>query len=95
MNRMSTQNINTSQKPDNTPQNNGGFHGFILTYLTLNGIATGNVIKCANHMINNGYDRDTTIVMLLYLLLCTYTAQRIYEINRDRKNRNNNNNKTR
>ena len=91
---MSTKNINNNQNQNNTP-NNGGFHVFIMLYLTINGIATGSVIRNANHMIENGYDRDTMIIMLLWLLSVVYSAQRIYEINRDRKNRNNNNNKTR
>lgn len=80
--------MNYNQKQNNTP-NNGGFHAFILLYLTINGIATGNVIRTANHMIENGYDRNTMIIMLLWLLSVIYSAQRIYEINRDRKNRNN------
>lgn len=91
---MSTTFTNNNQQPNKTP-NNGGYHAFIMLYLTINGIATGSVIRNANHMINNGYDRDTTIVMLLWLLLVVYSAQRVYQINRDRKNRNNNNDKTR
>ena len=91
---MSTINMNNNQQQNKIP-NNGGYHAFIMLYLTINGIATGSVIRNANHMINNGYDRETVIAMLLWLLLVVYSAQRVYEINRDRKNRNNNNDKTR
>ena len=85
--------MNYTPQPNKEPNN--GFDWFILAYITINGMATGQVIARATDMIKNGYDRQTTIVMLLWLLSVVYSAQRIYEINRDRKNRNNNNDKTR
>lgn len=86
--------MNNNQQPPKKP-NDGGYYAFIMLYLTINGFATGRVIHTATDMMNHGYDQDKTIIMLLWLLLVGYSAQRIYEINRDRKNRNNNNNKTR
>lgn len=91
---MST-NYNLNRNDNNDKKNNNAFHWFLLTYITINGIATGQVIAHTTDMIKNGYDRQTTILILLWLLSFIYSAQRIYEINRDRKNRNNNNDKTR
>ena len=54
------------------------------------GLATGNTIRNTMHMIENGYERDKMITMLLWLLLIVYSAQRVYEVNRDRKKINNN-----
>lgn len=81
--------MNNNQQQNKTP-NNGGYHAFIMLYLTINGIATGNTIRNTMHMIENGYERDKMITMLLWLLLIVYSAQRVYEVNRDRKKINNN-----
>ncbi len=84
---MSTANTNYNQQPNKEPNN--GFNLFLLTYITINGIATGQVIARVTDMVKNGYDRQTTILILLWLLSVVYSAQRIYEINRDHRNRNN------
>ena len=81
--------MNNNHQPQKTP-NNGGYHAFIMLYLTINGFATGNTIRNAMHMIENGYERDKMITMLLWVLLIVYSAQRVYEVNRDRKKINNN-----
>lgn len=57
----------------------------------LNGVATGQTIGATKDMIKNGYDRDTMIVLLMYLLLMIYTAQRAYQIYQKQKNNNNDN----
>ena len=85
---MSTANTNYNQQPNKEPNN--GFNLFLLTYITINGIATGQVIARVTDMVKNGYDRQTTILMLLWLLSVVYSAQRIYEIHQERKNRDNN-----
>ena len=85
---MSTANTNYNQQPNKEPNN--GFNLFLLTYITINGIATGQVIARVTDMVKNGYDRQTTLLMLLWLLSVVYSAQRIYEIHQERKNRDNN-----
>ena len=84
---MTAPNMNYNQNQNNAPNN--GFDWLVLAYITLNGMATGQTITRAADMIKNGYDRQTTIAMLLWLLMFVYSAQRIYEINRDHRNRNN------
>lgn len=89
---MST-NYNLYNKPNSQPPRkpSDGFNPFIAAFLALNGIATGRTITSATDMIKNGYDRDTMIVLLMYLLLMIYTAQRAYQIYQKQKNNNNDN----
>lgn len=86
---MNTQNTNNNPAPKKSP-NDGVYHAVIMLYLTINGIATGKVIRNVINMTEHGYNREKMIVMMLWLLLVIYSTQRIYEVNRNRKNRNNN-----
>ncbi len=64
---------------------------FIAFYLALNGIATGGTIHNIRDMINNGYDRNTMIATLLYLMAVIYTAQRAYQVYQEKRKNNKNN----
>lgn len=89
---MSTNyNLNRNNTPPQTPNSNGGFHILKALYIMINGVATGQTIGATKDMIKNGYDRDTMIVLLMYLLLVIYSAQRIYQIHKRLKNDNKDN----
>ena len=82
---------NNYQPEQNQKPNNNGFDWRLVPYITVHGIATGCSIQLIREMIANGYDRNTTITLLLYLLSVVYTAQRAYQTYQQNKN----NNKTR
>ena len=81
-------NYNLNNNPSKKP--NAGFDFRIALFLTVNGMATGRIIGQTAKMIQHGYDNDTMISVLLYLLLFTYSAQRLYEIHTNNKNNQNN-----
>lgn len=81
-------NYNLNKNTENEPK--PGFDFRIILFLTVNGIATGRIIAQTTQMIQHGYDNNTMTSTLLYLLLFTYSAQRIYEIHTNNKNNQNN-----
>ncbi len=59
--------------------------------LVLNAYATGQTIGNTFKIINNGYDRNTMMILLLWLLMAVYTGHKAYKIHQYKKNINNNN----
>ena len=86
---------NNNNNTPRRPKNDGFFDMFIALYLTLNGIATGGTIRSIRDMVNNGYDRETMIATLLYLMAVIYTAQRAYNVYQEKRKNNKNNEKQR
>lgn len=82
---------NNNNTPPRRPKNDGFFDLFLAFYITLNGMATGGTIRSIRDMIDNGYDRNTMIATLLYLMAVIYTAQRAYQIYQDKRKNNKNN----
>lgn len=75
---------------NNRPNKNFG-ELFLLTYIMLNGVSTGGVIRTGRDIATNGADSNAIIALMLYLGCTIYTAQRAYEVykkihNNDDKN---------
>ena len=62
--------------------NNDDFknHVFLLLFVILNGISTGNLIKTSREIINGNNNQDYIIGALLWLGVTVYTAQRVFQI---------------
>ena len=77
-----------------TTENNQNFFDFReLIYIIYNGIATGSVISNTKLLIDKGYDRETLIILLMWIAGFAYSANRLYEIYKTKKeNQNNKNN---
>lgn len=64
-----------------------------IIYLIYNGMATGGVVNQTKLIINDGFDRDKFIILLMWLMCFGLSAQRLYEIYKTRKeNQENQNN---
>jgi hypothetical protein len=77
----------------NTENQNNFFNIRELIYLMYNGMATAGVVHNTNMLIDKGYDRDTLIILLMWATGFVYSAQRLYDIYKNKKeNQNNQNN---
>ncbi len=77
----------------NNENKNDFFNIRELIYLIYNGMATGGVISNTNLLIDKGYDRETLIILLMWIAGFAYSAQRLYDIYKTRKeNQENQNN---
>ena len=64
---------------------------FLLLFITLNGISTGNLVKTGHEIINGNNSQDYIIGALLWLATTVYTAQRAFQIYKEiYKDKNNN-----
>ena len=74
-----------------TTQNNQNFFDFReIIYLIYNGMATGGVISNTNLLIDKGYDRETLIILLMWITGFAYSANRLYDIYKNKKENQNN-----
>ena len=74
-----------------TTENNQNFFDFReIIYLIYNGMATAGVISNTNLLIDKGYDRETLIVLLMWATGFAYSAQRLYQIYKTKKENQNN-----
>ena len=74
-----------------TTENNQNFFDFReLIYLIYNGMATGGIVKYTNQLIDNGYDRETLIILLMWIAGFAYSANRLYDIYKNKKENQNN-----
>lgn len=68
-------NLNGNKRPNN---NFGEL--FLLTYIMLNGVSTGGVIRTGRDIATNGADSNAIIALMLYLGCTIYTAQRAIQV---------------
>lgn len=61
-----------------------------LIYIVYNGMATAGIVNNTNQLIDKGYDRETLIILLMWLTGFAYSAQRLYQIYKTQKEHNNN-----
>ena len=74
-----------------TTKNNQNFFNFReLIYIIYNGMATGSVISNTKLLIDKGYDRETLIILLMWIAGFAYSANRLYEIYKTKKENQNN-----
>lgn len=74
-----------------TTENNQNFFDFReIIYIIYNGMAAGGIVNYTNQLIDNGYDRETLIILLMWITGFAYSANRLYDIYKTKKeNRNN------
>ena len=53
---------------------------FLLLFVILNGISTGNLVKTGHEIINGNNSQEYIIGALLWLATTVYTAQRAFQI---------------
>lgn len=86
--------VSPQYNPSGKPKpGNFNRHPFLLLYIVLNGISTGNLIQVGRDIINNPGDDDMILTGMLWLLCTIYTADRAIRVYRDIYK--NNNDKTR
>lgn len=74
----------------NTENQNNFFNIRELIYLIYNGMAIGGVISNTNLLIDKGYDRETLIILLMWIAGFAYSANRLYDIYKTKKENQNN-----
>ena len=74
-----------------TTENNQNFFDFReIIYLIYNGMATGGITSNTNLLIDKGYDRETIIILLMWIAGFAYSANRLYDIYKTKKENQNN-----
>lgn len=74
-----------------TTENNQNFFDFReIIYLIYNGMATGEIVNYTKQLIDNGYDRETLIILLMWITGFAYSANRLYDIYKNKKENQNN-----
>ena len=74
-----------------TTENNQNFFDFReLIYIIYNGMATGEIVNYTNQLIDNGYNRETLIILLMWITGFAYSANRLYDIYKNKKENQNN-----
>ena len=53
-------------------------------------MATAGIVNNTNQLIDKGYDRETLIILLMWLTGFAYSAQRLYQIYKTQKEHNDN-----
>ncbi len=77
----------------NNENKNNIFNFREIVYLIYNAMATGQIIHGSKDLIQNGYDKEKLIILFMWLLLFTFSAERLYQAYKLRKeNQENNNN---
>ena len=66
-----------------------------IIYLIYNGMATAGIVHNANQLIDKGYERETIIILLMWIIGFAYSAHRLYQIYKIRQEENQNNQKQR
>lgn len=74
----------------NTENQNNFFNIRELIYLIYNGMATGGIVSNTNLLIDKGYDRETLIILLMWIAGFAYSANRLYDIYKTKKENQNN-----
>lgn len=74
----------------NTENNQNFFDFRELIYLIYNGMATGEIVNYTNQLIDNGYNRETLIILLMWITGFAYSANRLYDIYKTKKENQNN-----
>lgn len=69
----------------NNENKNDFFNIRKIIYLIYNGMATGGIVNQTKLIINDGFDRDKFIILLMWLMCFGLSAQRLYEIYKTRK----------
>lgn len=69
-----------------TDNKNNLFNFREIIYLLYNGMATGQIIHSSKDMIQNGYDKDKLIILLMWILMFAFSAERLYQAYKSRKN---------
>ena len=66
-----------------------------IIYLIYNGMATAGIVHNANQLIDKGYERETLLILLMWITGFAYSAHRLYQIYKIRHEENQNNQKQR
>ena len=66
-----------------------------IIYLIYNGMATAGIVHNANQLIDKGYERETIIILLMWITGIAFSAHRLYQIYKIRQEENQNNQKQR
>ncbi|MFQ6730057.1 MAG: hypothetical protein ACLRFK_03365 [Alphaproteobacteria bacterium] len=74
----------------NTENKNNLFNPREIIYIVYNGMATAGIVHNTNLLIDKGYDRETLIILLMWLTGFAYSAQHLYQIYKTRKENQNN-----
>lgn len=74
----------------NTENKNNLFNPREIIYIVYNGMATAGIVHNTNLLIDKGYDRETLIILLMWLTGFAYSAQQLYQIYKTRKENQNN-----
>ena len=74
----------------NTENQNNFFNIRELIYLIYNGMATGGIVSHTRMLINDGFDRDKFIILLMWIAGFAYSANRLYDIYKTKKENQNN-----
>lgn len=76
----------------NTENKNNLFNPREIIYLLYNGMATGQIIRGSKDLIQNGYDKDKFIILLMWMLLFAFSAERLYQAYKSNKDNQENQN---
>ena len=71
-----------------TENKNNLFNPRELIYIVYNGMATAGIVHNTNQLIDKGYDRETLIILLMWLTGFAYSAHKLYEIHKHNKKSN-------
>lgn len=73
---------------NNKQQNKNVYEILLTAYIALNGVVTGQAIRCVKDLVQDEGNKYTPIALLLYLGVFVHTGARIYEIYRNKINNN-------
>ena len=62
------------------PNGDALYHVLMSILLMLNGMSVGGVIRSGTDLMKDGYDSDTALIALMYLLCAIYTGKTAYRI---------------
>jgi hypothetical protein len=79
----------------NNENKNNLFNPREFIYVIYNGMATAGIVHNANQLIDKGYERETLLILLMWITGFTYSAHRLYQIYKIRREENQNNQKQR
>lgn len=75
-----------------TENRNNLFNFREIIYLLYNGMATGQIIHGSKDLIQNGYDKDKFIILLMWILMFAFSAERLYHAYKSNKDNQENQN---
>ena len=77
----------------NNENKNNLFNPREFIYVIYNGMATAGIVHNANQLIDKGYERETLLILLMWITGFAYSAHRLYQIYKtqeeNQKNQNN------